>query len=79
MTDFLEMLDHTEDGKPIPICIDLDIDEETTHSCPAIAFIEKIMYGNLNLTYEFIRNNDPDSAEQIERELQTYVDKTYNK
>lgn len=78
MKDFFEMLDHTEDSKPIPILIDLDIDEETTHSCPAIAFIENIKYGNLNLTYEFIRNNDPDSAEQIERELQSYVDKYYN-
>lgn len=75
---YFEMFDHTEDGRPIPISIDLDVEEDMTRIEPAIDYIEKIMYGNLNLTYEFIRNNDPDSAEQIERELQSYVDKYYN-
>ena len=75
--DYFEMFDYTEDGKPIPICIDLDVDEETTHVEPAIAYIDKIMYGNLNLTFAQIHSFDADSAEQIERELQSYIDKNY--
>lgn len=75
--DYFEMFDYTEDGRPIPISIDLDVDKETTHVEPAIAYIEKIMYGNLNLTFDLIKTVDPDSAEQIERELQSYIDKNY--
>lgn len=75
---YFEMFDHTEDGRPIPISIDLDVEEDMTRIEPAIDYIEKIMYGNLNFSFAQIKAFDPDSAEQIERELQSYVDKYYN-
>ena len=73
MTDILEITELTGDCKPIPVIVHIDVDEASVGGIDESLFITKVIYGNLTLSFDFIKQNDIGSAESIMEDVREYI------
>lgn len=65
------VFDRTEDNLPIPITVTLN-DLYFDETGEPLQSIEKIMYGNIQMSMDEIKQRDPDGWDAIEREIDNY-------